>query len=1016
VKSIINMGRLLGVCLAAAALLPQGAKAQSNIVTYPTATDMAIGRNAHRMMPLPDGRLILQGDVTAPTAGTNTVEVYNPDARNFQRLGRLLITRWQDASAVLADGRLLVVGGRTNLSNLDVVASAELLDPATGITVPTGSLNFPRTLARAVTLQDGRVLVFGGTGVNGFSVASAELYDPATGQFTVCGATTVNRPVAQEISSATVLQDGRVLVFGSGGTPTSGAELFNPATGTFQSAGAVVLRRTSHSATLLPDGRVVIIGGIPSGVPNAVTNLVEVYNPATATFSVMGNILQPRRSHTATLLPDGRILVAGGWPGGIAVPPAIAAMEIFDPFTGTSEYIGDMAARRADHRVTALANGQLIITGGRSEGPFLRTAEVFDPLIFMRPEDLYAFYQEFANLTLENQQLWQLYNQATNVIWGLAMTNSNLQAELTYANEIITEQQAQLDELQPNPFRLLPQTVPLRLRLRGFTLDDERVLLLPTVTTESPASRLASVFDPRTESFSNAGIINDARSGLTANRLSDNRILVAGGSVQSFFGTVPATNSTEIYSFNTTNSVPGPSMAFARVDGFSVNLAGGRILIMGGRNAATNFVAQSEIYEPASNSFRASGVMPGRVVQASVTPLLDGRVLIFGLNTGTVAVAHLFDPATETFMAVSGASVARLGHQTSLLADGRVMISGGRAGGAGPILSSTEIFDPATGTFTMGPSMLTARLNFTATTMQNGTVLIAGGQTNTLSTIPATLEAEIYDPATDSFSAAGTMMTNQFNHAAVLLQNGTVLFSGGSSGTPSMYVNRAQIYDPMQHVPTSQLGNLHLLIDDLEAENDDLAAQLASLQAALANANTTISGLVVTNAQLQQELAACEAEKAALTMQINALTNQIAQLQGTITTLTAQNNALTNQVAQQQTTINSLVGQNSALTNQVAILTQQNAQQAALIASLQAQNSSLTNQVATLTQQNSQLQTALTTTQGHVQSLMTAFQTEFNDPTFVIPGATLEQQVQNLINAILGLNHGQQQALYNNLE
>ncbi|MCD6048763.1 MAG: hypothetical protein K0Q55_166 [Verrucomicrobia bacterium] len=697
-----------------------------------------------------------------------------------------------------------------------------------------------------------------------------------------------------------------------------------------------------------------------------------------------------------------------------------------------------MAVRRADHRVAALESGQILITGGRTDATFLRSAEIFDPLLFMRPEDLYAFYQEFANLTLENEQLWQMYNNATNVIYGLAVTNATLQAELTYANETIGELETQLDVLQPNPFRLLPSIIPPRSRPHIFSLPDGRILTQAGTGDPSAQFRSVSVFNPKTETSYLAGGINDVRTGHTGNLLPDGRILFSGGSVRLTSGVTVITNSTEIYNVGISNSVPGPAMVRARTDGFSATLADGRVLVMGGRDTTTNFIAQSEIYEPSSNSFRLSGVMTNRIIFPSVTRLQDGRVLILGSSTNGTPVVYLFDPGTETFRSVGGASIGRFAHQATLLSDGKVLISGGRVGGSvTTVLSTTEIFDPVTETFTAGPNMLTGRLSFTATVLQDGTVLMAGGQTNVSSAFPGTVQAEIYHPSTGSFSPAGVMVTNQFLHAAALLNNGAVILIGGAPGIIGSATIRAQIYDPMHHVPTSQFGNLNLLIDDLESENADLATQLTSLQAALANANTTIAGLVVTNAQLQADLEACHAEKAALIGQINALTSQVAQQQGTINTLTAQNHALTNQVAQLQATISSLQAQNNALTNQVATLTQQNAQlqtaltaeqaqtaaltaqvaqQAALIAALQSQNGTLTNQVATLTAQNTALQTALTTTQGHVQTLVTAFQGEFNNPTFVIPGATLEQQVQNLINAILGLNHGQQQALYGQLD
>ncbi|HEY1173943.1 MAG TPA: hypothetical protein VGH19_21440 [Verrucomicrobiae bacterium] len=1005
-------------------------------------------------------------------------------------MASLALPRWQNASAVLSDGRVIIIGGRTN-SPVDSVASlSEVYDPISNIVSPAAHLQIPRGLAKATTLLDGRVLVSGGTTVSNLSVLRTEIYDPVSNSFALGGNLTYPRV---STSTATLLADGRVLLVGGSGLAGSVVEIFNPASNTVSTAGTLIDARSgAHTVTLLQNGKVLIVGGGIT-VPT-ITGKAEVYDPATMTSTAVGSLALARRGHTASLLPDGRVLIAGGaydaGDGGFFVT---ASTEIFDPVTQTFSAGPAMLTVRENARAVTLLTGQVLITGGRTPG-LITTAELFDTEVVVRSADWYALLDTIENLTatLTGVQL-QLTN-ALNQISGLTITNNNLQAELNYAHDTIdgltttnAQLQAQINVLQPNPFRMLPQDLPPRPRIHTFTTSDGRVLMLSGITTDVAATKSVSVFDPMTETMTTAGGINSIRAGHTANLLAGDQILVAGGSVRTTpFSPVIVTNTTEIYTLSTTNSVAGPSMANARISAGSVNLADGRVLVFAGRNDTTAFVAQSEIYEPSSNSFRLSGVMPALVNLPTVTLLQDGRVLIYGSSTNDVPAIQVFDPATETFTSVSGLATGRIGHQASLLADGRVLISGGRTVVAGLILKTTEIFNPSTGTFSAGPDMLTARQSFSSTALLDGTVLIAGGQTNTAPNLLASAKAEIFNPVTGTFTAAGVMATNQYFHNGVLLRNGAVLLTGGMPGTTTSLLFKAQLYDPTTHVLTSQYGNLNLLIDDLEAENDDLVTQLASvqlqlniatntitgltitnasLQAALANANTTIAGLVVTNAQLQADLEACQAEKAALLTQINTLTNQIAQLQNTITTLTAQNNALTNQVAQQQATINSLVGQVNSLTNQVAqqqstintltaqnsALTNQVAQLQTTIGSLQTQNNALTNQVATLTQQNTQLQTALTAeqaqnatltaqvaqqaalivslqaqntqlqaeltgTQNQVNSLMAAFQNEFNDPTFVIPGATLQQQVQNLITAILELNHGQRSALYDKLD
>jgi hypothetical protein len=187
-----------------------------------------------------------------------------------------------------------------------------------------GNMTIARNKPAVVTLQDGRVLIAGGmSGNKSPSLSSAEIYDPATGRFTPTGYMTANRA----LGVPTLLGDGRVLVSGGDDSMVGVqyADLFDPATGKFSQTGPEAIDRVAHTATLLADGRVLIAGGYagPDGVASidpsifAMTaarylSAAEIYDPIKGTFTRIANMTSVHIDGTATLLPDGRVLIAGG--------------------------------------------------------------------------------------------------------------------------------------------------------------------------------------------------------------------------------------------------------------------------------------------------------------------------------------------------------------------------------------------------------------------------------------------------------------------------------------------------------------------------------------------------------------------------------------------------------------------------------------------------------------------------------------------------------------------------------
>ena len=282
----------------------------------------------------------------------------------------------------LCDGRVLAAGGHDGVS---ILSSAEIYHPASGTWTPTGFMTVARYGHSATLLADCRVLVAGGNG----GIASAELYDPTSGTWSPTGSLSTGRAVP----TAVRLNTGEVLVAagavpGSGDTfGTASAELYNPALGTWSTTGSLVNcggeqgARYNHVGVLLSDGRVLIAGGMPRGVTFSNFASAQIYDRASGTWSCTGSMAIGRRhGFTLTLLPSGKVLVAGGttnWTG-----PATNKAELYDPTTGSWTPTTPMPTTQTDHSATLLLDGTVLVAGGRDVGPgtVLNTALIYDPV------------------------------------------------------------------------------------------------------------------------------------------------------------------------------------------------------------------------------------------------------------------------------------------------------------------------------------------------------------------------------------------------------------------------------------------------------------------------------------------------------------------------------------------------------------------------------------------------------------------------------------------------------------
>ncbi len=321
---------------------------------------MRRARAAHTATLLPDGRVLVAGGITDTDAPAGA-ERYDSETGTFAPTGPMHTPRHGHTATLLADGRVLLTGGYD--AEGAYLASAELYDPETSTFTPAGAMEHARAGHVAVRLNDDRVLLAGGVGAGWTFLSSAEVYDPASGTFTTTGAMNA----ARESHAAVRLDDGRVLVVGGhrGRRATihlyTSAELYDPATGTFAAAGDMTVRRHKHDAVRLPDGRVLITGGTDERDNRGRYTSTERYDPRTGTYSEGTTMHLPRYKHqgTSVVLPDGRVLLAGGAPQAEVYDPKTDAFALVD---GTARMVGQFSA------AVLLTDGRALITGGYGEG------------------------------------------------------------------------------------------------------------------------------------------------------------------------------------------------------------------------------------------------------------------------------------------------------------------------------------------------------------------------------------------------------------------------------------------------------------------------------------------------------------------------------------------------------------------------------------------------------------------------------------------------------------------------
>lgn len=296
-------------------------------------------------------------------------------AASWTAAGKMPGLRHDHTATLLPNGKVLVTGGQSNSST----ASAVLYDPAIDAWNPAGSLPQARYSHTATQLPNGKILIAGG--YTSSSLASAGLYDPATSTWTATAA----MPLGRVNHAAALLPNGKVLVTGGNGSDgriLASAVLYDPAIGTWSPTGSMPEIRYAHTATRLPNGKILVTGGHNG---NAALANAALYDLTTNLWTPISPMPEPRWDHTATLLPNGKVLITGGDGGdNSSGRSTLASAVLYDPATDTWTPTSGMLEARSGHTATLLPNGKVLVAGGRyfsgSGTPQpLATAELYTP-------------------------------------------------------------------------------------------------------------------------------------------------------------------------------------------------------------------------------------------------------------------------------------------------------------------------------------------------------------------------------------------------------------------------------------------------------------------------------------------------------------------------------------------------------------------------------------------------------------------------------------------------------------
>jgi YVTN family beta-propeller protein len=778
------------------------------------------GRSGHTATVLQNGKVLIAGG----TSFGATALVYDPATGLMTPTTSAMIqARANHTATLLADGRVLIVGGHSpNNWGAPAYASGEIFDPATGAFSGVGDMKTvdnipqPRTWHTATRFLNGDVLITGGTAGGGQpALISTHVFDVGTNMFTP--GPNMSRARAQH--QATLLpagtnQGGSVLITGGWGGQGQGpiAEKLVAGGGFMPLTFDMQRERWEHSAVLVDCGRVyqcVLVAGGWDGTNGGFALATELFDIGGDIFFAGGSLRQGRSNPRSAASTDGSAVIMGGSTFGPHWQTA--AVERYDPATINFTVLRPLGTDRAWHTASPIAGNRVLVAfgSGMSQAAW-HSAEVYDL-------NTAAPALTITTIRVNDGVVDQPYDfviQSTSPVATYSIVRGAAPPGLT---------------LQPNgrlggtptlagSFRFVVQaTDGVNVTTRGFFMDVGTPLSittpsLPNGTVGTPYNatvqaqggiswhnwRIYDGFFPPGLSLFGDGRINGTPTtpGTYNFRVEVSDSATPRQSVIRAFTIIVA----PAWTFTGDMNVP-------RSGHTATLLNNGRVLVVNGNDGGsrfdpdqgrqTAFTDTVELYDSNTGTWSFTGST--RVIHGTATAvrLQDGRVLIAGgrkENGVAQTAAEIYDPATGTWTLTGPMNQGRVLHTLTLLPSGKVLAAGGW--GSGAFLSSAELYDPVSGAWSGTGAMAVGRWQQTATLLNDGTVLVAGGENYGFCPECSLTAAEIYNPATGTWSPTGSLNNARATHRAELLLNGRVLVAGGLVGAGTNTLSSAELYDP----------------------------------------------------------------------------------------------------------------------------------------------------------------------------------------------------------------------------